>query len=228
MANMLFELNPWLSHPDRILAVVGGAAVAGFGLPWLVQMAVRGWTGQQVPRWIMMTLRVVTGGLSAWLVALWLAAGGGGGLGGPGGFGFGTGTNSEEHKNPDTTKTEEKKDKREEAQNVNTLYVEILSTETLKKKFGNNKADMDRIYRIQPADGPQYLTLKQVEDYIKQRAADDPPLKNLVLVSYTDGPSRNSGPVSQLEDWAGTPVVPGSNTRLSVGYERRYREAPVE
>jgi hypothetical protein len=224
----LIQLNEWASHPDRILAVVGGAAVAGFGLPWLVQMAVRGWTGQKVPRWIMMTMRVVTGGLSAWLVALWLAAGGGGGFGGPGGFGFGTGTNSEDRKPADTTKTEEKIDKREEAQNVNTLKVEVLGTETLKKKFGNNKADMDRIYRIHTPDGPQYLTLKQVEDYIKQRAADDPPLKNLILVSYTDGPSRNAGPVSQLEDWAGTPVNPGSSTRLSVGYKREYENAPVE
>ena len=227
MANMLFEMNEWTAHPERILAVVGGAGVGGFGLGWLVQMAVRGWTGQQVPRWVLMTLRGVAGVISGWLVALWLFAGGGGGFGGPGGFGIGG--NNGDNKPAETAKNDEKKDRKQDndTQNVATLNVEVLGNETL-KQIGGNNANLERCYRIETATGPRLLTLKEVEDTIKQRAAEIQPLKNLTLVLYNDSPAKNVPRVSDLADWADAPVVPGSNTRLSVGYERRYQNAPIQ
>jgi hypothetical protein len=226
MANMLFEMNEWVSHPDRILAVVGGAAICGFGLPWLVQMAVRGWTGQQVPRWIMMTMRVVTGGLAGWLVALWLFSTGGGGLGGGGGFGFGTGNNGD-NKPPETAKKDEKKDRKDDdpTQNVTTLYVEVLGEKTL-KMIDEKHWKSERGYRLETPSGSRLRTLQEVEEYIKQRAAEKPPLKSLTIVLYDDSPAKNVKRVSDLEEWADAPVVPGSDTRLSVGYERRHRNAP--
>ena len=227
MANMLFEMNEWTAHPERILAVVGGAGVGGFGLGWLVQMAVRGWTGQQVPRWVMVTLRGVAGVISGWLVALWLFAGGGGGLGGPGGFGIGG--NNGDNRPADTTKNDDKKDRKQDdvTQNVTTLYVEVLGDATM-KHIGGNNANQDRWYRIETPAGPRLLTLKEVEQYIRERASENPPLKNLTIVLYNDSPAKNVPRVSDLADWADAPVVPGSNSRLSVGYERRYQNAPIQ
>src|SRR5271170_1256732 len=101
MSNLLNQAYELVNHPDQIfalvsqvLAVVGGAAIGGFGFPWLVQMAVRGWTGQQMPRWIMMTLRVGIGGLSGWLVMVLLIHHGLGGNGNGNGNGKGNSNNN--------------------------------------------------------------------------------------------------------------------------------------
>ena len=56
------------------------------------------------------------------------------------------------------------------------------------------------------------LTLKEVEEYIKQRATEQPPLKALTIVLYKDGPARYVPKVSDLADWAEVPVIPGSET----------------
>ena len=44
-----FDDFEMLKHPDKLLSIVGGAAVGGFGLGLLVQLLVRGWTGKQLP-----------------------------------------------------------------------------------------------------------------------------------------------------------------------------------
>ncbi len=228
MPNMLFEANEWLSHPDRILAVVGGAAVGGFGLPWLVQMAVRGWTGQQIPRWIMMTLRVGMGGISGWLVMLWLFAGGGGGMGGPGGFGFGSGNNNGENKPVETAKNQEEPVHHEDdvTQTETTLVVEVLGEKALQRIAGEN-VDKDSCYRVEMPGGSRLMTLKEVEEHIKHRAAEKPPLNGVKLVLYNDSPSKYVSKVAQLA--ADVSVISSGvgSERLSVAVVTSKKAGPA-
>ena len=198
-------------------------------LPWLIQMAVRGWTRQEVPRWIMMTMRVSIGGLSGWLVMLWLFAGGGGGLGGPGGPGPGNG-NSNGNTQPVTQQSKPKNETQpppgDFTQDVTTLYVEVLSTETV-KKIAPQITDPAACYRVHTPEGSRLWTLKEVLNYLQQRVTEKPPLKNLTIVLYKDSPSRDTGPVSELAKNASVLSVAGTDTRLSVGYLQPAKPAPL-
>jgi hypothetical protein len=219
MTGELFAAYEMLGHPDKLLAVVGGAAVGGLGVGFLVQLVVRGWTRQEVPRWAMMTLRVVAGVASGWLVALWLFSGGGGGLGGPGGPNIG---GNDGNNNPQAGK--DKDERKDDLPNkVNTLYVEVLGTETL-KQIDPNHFDPQHCYRI----GTQLLTQEQVIEHIKQRQKEGPPLEAVTLVLYDNGPSEQVPKVADLKDEVGALTVPGGSKRLSVAVLRRTQNAPVK
>jgi hypothetical protein len=226
MMQLPFDGYEMLSHPDKLLAIVGGAALGGFSLAFLVQLFVRGWTGQQMPRWVTMTLRATGGLLSGWLVALWMFAGGGGGMGGPGGFGFGTGTHSGNDNASVKAKDKEETVRKEDdlTREVQTLYVEVLGEKTL-KELDEGRFDPLRCYRIETPKGPRLMTLKEVVDYLKQRLTEKPTLKAVTIVLYKDSPSRWVKRVKDLEDEVGV-LTPADGERLSVGYEQPKKNAP--
>jgi hypothetical protein len=227
LANMLFEANEWVSHPDRILAIVGGAGVGGYGLGWCVQVAVRGWTRKQVPRWIVATLRVMGAVVSGWIVALWLFAGGGGGMGGPGGFGVGTGNNSGDETPAKTTKPKEETDHRpvdDLARELNMLTVEVLGSETLREIDKNY--DPKRFYRLQTPTGPKLLTLQEVEEYVQRRAKEKPTLNGVLIVSYDNGPAENVARVADLTKDIKV-IMNQDGKYLAVSYVRRPGNAPI-
>jgi len=232
MSNILVQVYEAVTNfnPVHVLAVVGGAALGGLGLPWLVQMAVRGWTGQQVPRWVMMTLRVGIAGLSGWLVmALLIHNGSGNGNGDGNGNGNGNGnnsTNTQPVAQPTKPKDEPQAPPADFTQDVTTLYVEVLGTETV-NKIDSKITDPGRCYRVHTPDGPRLLTLKEVQDYLKQRVTEKPPLKNLTIVLYKDSPSRDVTKVRELVNAASVLSVAGSDMRLSVGYLEPAKPAPL-
>jgi len=220
MTSVLFAAYEMFAHPEKLLAVVGGAAVGGLGVGFLVQVIVRGWTGRQVPRWVMMTLRGVAGVASGWLVALWLFSGGGGGMGGPGGWGFGTGTGDNDK--PAETKDKEPRKDSDPTRNVNTLEVAVLGTATLRQI--NPNYDPQRCYRV----GTRLLTLKEVIEQIKQRQKEEPPPEAVTIVLYDNSPAENVPKVADLKDEVGALTVPGGSKRLSVAVQRRTQDAPVK
>lgn len=220
---MLFSLAGYemLSHPDKLLAIVGGAALGGFGLGFLVQLFVRGWTGQQMPRWTTMTLRTAAAIVSGWLVALWVFGGGGGGMGGPGGIGFGTDTHNGNDNPPAQVKSRQETVRKTDdfTQDVQTLYVEVLGEKTL-KELDEGRFDPLRCYRIETPNGPRLLTLKELVETMKQRLAEKPPLKALTLVLYDNGPAPGVPRVEELK-------ADAEGLSLTVSYERRRKNAPL-
>src|SRR5262249_16507297 len=75
----------------RILAVVGGGVLGGLGLGLLAQLLARAFTTKKLPRGPALVVRLLSGVICGWLIALWLFGGGGAGIGGVGwgGGGFG-------------------------------------------------------------------------------------------------------------------------------------------
>src|SRR5436189_272771 len=97
------------SGPVKILAVIGAAAVGALGLGWLTQAIVRLSAGQQMPPWLVWTVRGLGGVACGWLAALWLFSSGGDGIGGPGGSG--TGAGKDKDRETKKAKTSVSKDK---------------------------------------------------------------------------------------------------------------------
>jgi hypothetical protein len=208
-------VNDMIAHPERLLAIVGGAAIGGFGLAWLVQMAVRGWTRQEVPRWAVMTLRVGGGVVAGWLVALMLYHGSGSGGGGGGWFGLG---GDGDKKNEESAKDKEKTPKDSDVtQSVLTMEIEVLGT-------GD---ESPRRYRIRKKenDGP-LLTRQEAVDAVKKRAAQEPTLKSVVIRLYEDSPAPDNAWVEQLRQEVGVLTTPDGK-RLDVSVpEPRKEKAP--
>lgn len=185
----------------KILAVVGGGVIGGFGLGLLAQLLSRAFTAKKLPRWSAVTVRLVGGGICAWLVALWLFGGGGPGIGGSGGWGIGSGSgkgdtsaetankNSATHKGDGETK----------AAAGEILRIEVLGKSALKK----SDIDGSRYYRIDTGDGARLLTFADIKDAIKERQRGQPPLRRIEIVLYKDSPDEHVPIVSQLRTWAG-------------------------
>ena len=215
-----FDDYEMLKHPDKLLSIVGGAALGGFGLAFLVQLLVRGWTGKQVPRWALMSLRVGGGVGSGWLVALWILGGGGWGLGDSGGFSFGT---SNGHENSAAVKDRQVSVHKDDdfTKEVQALYVEVLG-ESVLDKLGESKAEPMHCYRIETTTGKrQLMTRKEVADYMKERLTQEPPLKAVTIVLYDDSPSLLVQRVLDLK-------YDAQGLNLSVGEERRKYNAPLD
>jgi hypothetical protein len=221
---LLSRANKLLSHPEKPLAVVGGAALGGFGVAFLVQVIVRGWTRQEMPRWALMTLRVLVGVVSGWLVALWVFSGGGGG-GGDGDGGGGGGGDKPVLVSKD--KTDEQPRKVDDwTRDVNTLYVEVLGEETLRKI--DPKWDPERRYRVRTESAPKLLTLAEVQDYIKKRLDEKPTLKAITIVWYNNSPSPETDWIAKLKEWAEVLKVPDSEQRIAVSTPRYREDAPLK
>jgi hypothetical protein len=224
--------------PVKVLAVVGGAALGGLLIGAFVQLLARGLTAQRLPPWPLRIVRLLGAVLVGWLVALWLFGGGGGGLGGPGGWGFGSGTGTGEGDSATSGFHEKVQDKGKDkdrrareplpARPDETLQVEVLGDPALKKIAGA-KFDPRQCYRI-PGRKELY-TLKQVEGVIRERLKEEPPLRRIEIVVYSDSPG-GVGP-AQLPDVADldrrardlTANAPGP---VRVDLSKQRRPAPVE
>jgi hypothetical protein len=201
----LLALAPEITGPVvRVLAVVGGAVVGAFAVGLLAQLLVRALTAQKLPRWPLLAIRLMGGILAGWLVALLVFGGGGGGLGGPGGgwFGPGAGPGSSTNKGPGAVEkdksAQEKPESKPAPAGAGSLRVEVLKDTTLEKVTGGT-TDRKRCYR---AEG-KLLTLKELQEFVKQRQRQQPPLSRMVIVLYKhDSPEEHVLLVSSLKAWA--------------------------
>jgi hypothetical protein len=220
---LLARANKLLSHPEKLLAVVGGAAVGGLGVTFLVQVIVRGWTRQEMPRWARMTLRALAGVVSGWLVVLWVFTGGGGGGGDGDGGGGGDKSAQVSKDKPD----EHPRKVEDWARDVNTLYVEVLGEETLRALDSKNW-DPEWRYRVRTEGTPKLMTRAKVQEYIKKRLDDKPPLKAITIVWYNNSPSEYTDWVKELKEWAEVLKIPGTEQRIAVSTPRYYEDAPLK
>jgi hypothetical protein len=185
----------------KILAVVGGGVVGGVAVGLLAQLLMRAFTVGKLSRWPILIVRLLGGVVCAWLLVLWLFGGGGSGIGGLGGWGFGSGTGKGEgdkpseadHKDNDGKKNDGDKKTPEGA----TLRIEVLGDDALSEP---DKKD-NRRYRLETKEGPQLLTLADIQKTMKQRQQEQPPLRRLEIVLYKDSPDERVAVVSQLVSW---------------------------
>jgi hypothetical protein len=224
--------------PVKALAVIGGAALGAMFIGWLVQVIVRLSFKQQVPRWPMWGLRVLGGGLAGFLVYLWLFGGGGAGIGGTGGwFGGGKGggeqnakdvARSKDGKDIDKSKEGKSKERVKDDQTApgqsQTLRIEVLGDDPLKKIARADTFDASKRYRIE--GGPTLYTLDEIRKLILQKRSDKSALRRVVLVVYLDSPARDRPQVSALADWARD--LDPERGKVEVAFYEPDQNAPID
>ncbi len=182
----------------KVLAVVGGGVLGGLGLGLVAQLLARAVTAKKLPRKPVLLVRLLSGLICGWLIALCLFGGGGSGIGGLGGWNFGSGsgkgdgekTNEVVHKDGEDKKGGEPKTPAEE-----TLRIEVLGDDTLK----NKGRDMAHRYRVETGE---LLTIDEVKKAIQERQKNKPPLHHIEIVLYEDSPNEDVPFVSDLKVWA--------------------------
>jgi hypothetical protein len=199
----------------KILAVIGSGAGGGWGLGLLAQLLLRTLTLRKPPRWSVQVVRLLGGGICAWLVALWLFGGGGPGIGGRGGMGLG----SRESKGEGAKTVEiSKNSEPTEALDGETLRIEVLGRHALSEQ--DRRAE--HWYRIETTEGPRLLTFAEIKERIRKRQQEQPPLRRVEIVLYKDSPDERVPIVSQLRTWAGD----RNGGKMKVDFLYPDREAP--
>ncbi len=177
----------------RILAVVGGVAVGGFGTGWLVKVLARPVTVKKLPTPLLRISRILGGLVVGLIVAAWVFnLGGTGGIGGSGGgwwpFGQSGGAGTTNPTNfPDGAKTPVQP-KTESAANTLRIHME-----------GGVQAEKDnRFYRI---EGEPARTWAEMEQVLAERKKTDPSLVLEIVISK-GSVDEQSEAVHELKAWA--------------------------
>jgi len=211
-----------LGHPEKMLAILGGAAVGAFGSGFLAQMLSRAMTTRKLPPFPTQMIRCVGGVALGILTAMWIWQGGGWGPGGNGGQGTTDGTGAGDVKpatdkgptNEPETATEPIKppDKGQPAPPETVLRIETLPDSALS---AYDKGE-GRYYKIEGDDAQHPHTLTEMRDFIRKRLDDKPPLRRLDIVTRADSPDKSAARVSRLRE-----AVAGMAPELNVEYPPR-------
>jgi hypothetical protein len=213
----------------RVLAIIGGGAVGAFATGLLTQVIVRGYTGKQVPRWVVWTLRILGGLALGWLVCLLVYSQGNSLFGGFGGGGSGKDRGQETApavtvpKDSLPADKDQPKDTAAASDKSTVLAVEVLGDPTLQQLVNSGRQpslDAQRCYRLAGDEPAKLLTLDEVKDLIKKRLKQEPPLRRLELVLYKDSPQKQVPRVADLKKWA-------DSEKLLVDFKEPGEVAPV-
>jgi len=164
----------------RVLAVLGAAAVGGFGMGLATKVVARLIRSKPLPRPVMTVTRLMSAIVAGWLMAMLLFGTGGSGWGwgtGTGGIG-GTADDGKDKASPvektGTPIVEKEPESHEEA-----MRVEVLVPE---------KTGSDRFYRID--DQPTLQPLDEVHQRIAERKRQATPFKYMNIVIYKNSPDE--------------------------------------
>jgi len=237
----MFAAMPlWMINdvPIRILAVLGAFGLGYVLLGVIVAVLVKLTTGQKTPAWLLYIFRTLGGIVTCWLAILWLFGVGGYGLGGPGGYGLGgagsgsgdgTGTGTElVSTSKDSPPAEKEKAGKSDEPGIgegDTIRVEILGPEPLRKLAGTGKVDPTRLYRLAGQKG-NLLTLQELQALLRKRRDGKPPLRRLEIVLYLDSPAREVSHVAALARWARD--LGDERDRFRVDFTDQDGYAPVD
>lgn len=200
-AFVLAQAGEKLLLAEKVLAVIGGAVMGGLVVGVLAQLFVRAFTTQKLPRWPLLTVRLLGAVIGGWLVALWVLGGGGPGFGGAGGWGLGSGPGKGDgDKAVEVRKQEGDGKKNGEARTPTdeTMRIEVLGNATLSE----SDIHAERWYRIDTDEGSRLLTFAEVKEAIRNRQQQKPPLRRIELVLYNNSPAKDVAVVSRLRTWA--------------------------
>jgi len=180
------NLGDWLM---RGLAVVGAAALGGFGAGLILQLSARLTTTRPAPRPVLRLVRILGAIACGLLVATLLFH-----AGGPGGGGSGTGGGKDSAKGEYVANlAKDAAPPKERAKSDMPANQSELRIVVLARTDGRN-------YRVE--GDPHARTLDEVEALVKERRAQQPPLRNLVIVVYQDSPSHDHPIVEKLKELA--------------------------
>jgi len=180
------DLGDWLL---RGLAVIGAAALGGFGAGLVVQISARLTTTRQAPRPVLRLIRILGAIACGLLVAFALFH-----AGGPGGGGSGTGGGKDAGKGPYATSSGKDALPAKEQPKIGTpasprsmRVVVVPSTD-------------GHYYRIDEQGAAQ--TFDQVKEVVAFRRALATPLEKLIIVLYENSPDQATLVVQQLKTLA--------------------------
>jgi hypothetical protein len=186
----------------KCLAVLGASVGGGLGFGFVAQLLMRSTMVRKPPRWSVVGVRLLSGVICGWLVALWLFGGGGPGIGGTGGWGLGSGPGKENGEKAIDLGKKNNDGKTSENAKL-TLPGESLRIEVLgKDSLSESDFAAKRWYRIESKEGELLLTFEQVKEDIKKRQHEQPPLRRIEIVLYKDSPEEHVPIVNQLRIWA--------------------------
>ncbi|HTU20585.1 MAG TPA: hypothetical protein VMG10_21165 [Gemmataceae bacterium] len=187
---------------EKIFAVIGGAVMGGLVVGLLAQLLMRAFTTQKLPRWPLLTVRLIGAVIGGWLVALWVLGGGGAGFGGAGGWGLGSGPGQGDGQQTAEVGKQDGDDKKNGSETRTlaggTMRIEVLGNAALSE----SDIQVGRRYRIDTDREWQLLTFAEIKDAIKKRQQEQPPLRRVEMVLYRDSPDKQLPVVSQLRTWA--------------------------
>jgi hypothetical protein len=180
------NLGDWLL---RGLAVIGAAALGGFGSGLTLQMSARLMTARQTPRPVLRLTRIGGAITSGLLVAMALFRGGG-----PGGGGSGEGGGKDAGKGPHAV-SRDKDTAPAKEQPKNTLPASLTSLRIVVVPSADGHS-----YRIDGQEPAQ--TFDEVKALVAFRRAQATPLEKLVIVLYEDSPDQGTPIVQKLKSLA--------------------------
>jgi hypothetical protein len=186
----------WLAMPmDNLsywllcgLAVIGAAALGGFGAGLIVQLSARLMTTRRVPRPVLRLVRLLGAITCGLLVAMALFR-----SGGPGGGGTGEGGGKDAGKGPRDINVGKDSVPKEQPKDNYAPELKYMHITVVPAKDG-------RYYRI--GDDKQALTFAEVKDRVAFRRAQAMPFEKLIIVVYEDSPDQNTPIVQQLKTLA--------------------------
>jgi len=180
------NLSDWLL---RGLAVIGAAALGGFGAGLIVQLAARLTTTRPAPRPVVRLVQLLGAIACGLLVAFALFH-----AGGPGGGGSGTGGGKNADKGPhETSQGKDSPPAKEKFKNGQPMGLRSMRVVVVPSTDG-------RCYRID--DQPAAQTLDEVKKVVAFRRAQATPLERLVILLYEDSPDQATAIVQQLKTLA--------------------------
>jgi hypothetical protein len=219
--------------PLRVLAVLGAAAVGAFGVGGLVKLAARlMMSRQKLPPRLLQILRGLGAIALGWLAALWAFSTGNGGVGGAGGLGIGgagNGAGPPAVVPKDTDKPKASEPGPEPVEASESLQVEVLGADALRRLDGGKGSDPERRYRLVTGQGPRLLTLAELKDFLRMRVQGERPLRQVNLVLYRDSPERHTAAVDDLKHWIAEDLPPrAKGETILVNLDLRGQNAPAK
>jgi hypothetical protein len=215
----------------KSLAVVGGAVVCGLLVGALAGLLVRVMTTRKLPSKMRWAFRGLGGIIGGWLLALFLFGGGGLGFGGAGGWGFGgTGAGP-----GDSSTGSPPKDDRPAVKDTghalssptDTLRIEVLGDPALKRMRSSAVIDSTRCYRIDGEEPPRLRTIRELQATLTERLQQQPALKLVQIVLYTDSPARRVQRVDELKQWLDHVRASPVGNQLKVEFREPDEPAPT-
>lgn len=190
----------------RVLAILGGAFVAGILTGFVVKFLVRRLSSKPMPIWSVQIVRLLGAVVGGWLVSLWVLGGGGSGLGGSGGFGLGGGKDKGGTELVPSDKKVEEKDKKDPRKDADkgqpketVVRIALLGSKPLEELFGKTY-DISRCYRIEGEAPKAVFDLTELKAEVGRRR-EQASATTLLVVLYKDSPDEDNEFYKDLRRW---------------------------
>jgi hypothetical protein len=176
----------------KLLAVAGGFMIGGLGSGLAFRGAAKLALARQVPRPLMLIVRLLGGVAAGLAVYVWAFGTGGSG------FGSGSGLGSGGQGQPVSTLATTNPGADRQTDKANQPGSEVLRVVML----GGDRVSGQRFYLVEGDKDPKNLPDLQERIQARQEDKDKPPLKSIEIIIYEDSVSQEHPAVRDLKRWA--------------------------